>query len=128
MPGEAADLEQAARDYGELLPDPLDLLLLGIGEDGHTASLFPGSPALGERSARVVVVTGPKPPNPRLSITPPVIEAAREILRAGERGGEGRGDRARARGAARRDGGAGAARAAGDVDRGRRRRGRPRRP
>ena len=58
----------------------LDLLLLGLGEDGHTASLFPGSPALAERSARVVVVTGPKPPNPRLSITPPVIEAARAIL------------------------------------------------
>ncbi len=80
MPGEAADLEQAARDYGELLQDPLDVLLLGMGEDGHTASLFPGSPALRELSARVVVVTGPKPPNPRLSITPPVIEAAREIL------------------------------------------------
>ena len=80
MPGDATDLEQAARDYGELLPDALDLLLLGLGEDGHTASLFPGSSALAERSARVVVVTGPKPPNPRLSITPPVIEAAREIL------------------------------------------------
>ena len=80
MPSDAADLEQAARDYGELLPDPLDLLLLGLGEDGHTASLFPGSPAVGEQSARVVVVTGPKPPNPRLSITRPVIEAAREIL------------------------------------------------
>jgi 6-phosphogluconolactonase len=80
MPGEASDLERAARDYGALLPDALDLLLLGLGEDGHTASLFPGSPALAERSARVVVVTGPKPPNPRLSITPPVIEAARAIL------------------------------------------------
>ena len=57
----------AARDYGELLPDPLDLVLLGLGEDGHTASLFPGSPALAERSARVVVVTGPKPPNPGLT-------------------------------------------------------------
>jgi 6-phosphogluconolactonase len=80
MPAEAADLQLAARAYGELLPDPLDLILLGIGEDGHTASLFPGSPALGERSARVAVVTGPKPPNPRLTVTPPVIESARELL------------------------------------------------
>jgi 6-phosphogluconolactonase len=80
MPAEAADLLLAARAYGELLPDPLDLILLGIGEDGHTASLFPGSPALGERSARVAVVTGPKPPNPRLTVTPPVIESARELL------------------------------------------------
>ena len=80
MPGDAADLEQAAGSYGERLPDPLDLIVLGIGEDGHTASLFPGSAATRERSARVVVVTGPKPPNPRLSVTPPVIESAREVL------------------------------------------------
>jgi 6-phosphogluconolactonase len=80
MPADAADLDAAAREYGHLLPNPLDLLLLGIGEDGHTASLFPGSPALAERSARVVPVTGPKPPNPRLTVTPPVIESARAIL------------------------------------------------
>jgi len=80
MPADASDLEAAAREYGAALPDPLDLVLLGIGEDGHTASLFPGLPALAERTARVVVVTGPKPPNPRLSITPPVIEQAREVL------------------------------------------------
>ena len=80
MPAEAKDLEQAARAYGDQLPDRLDLMLLGIGEDAHTASLFPGSPVLGERSARVAVVSGPKPPNPRLTVTPPVIEAAREIL------------------------------------------------
>jgi 6-phosphogluconolactonase len=66
--------------YGERLPDALDLLLLGMGEDGHTASLFPGSPALGERAARVAVVTGPKPPNPRLTITPPVIGGARATI------------------------------------------------
>jgi 6-phosphogluconolactonase len=77
---EAAELELAARAYAELLPDPLDLLLLGLGEDGHTASLFPGSAVLGERNARVAVVSGPKPPNPRLTVTPPVIESAREIL------------------------------------------------
>jgi len=80
MAADAADLEQAARDYARLLPDALDLILLGIGEDGHTASLFPGSPATRERSARVVVVTGPKPPNPRLTVTAPVIESAREVL------------------------------------------------
>jgi len=80
MPADADDLEAAARAYAAALPDPLDLVLLGIGEDGHTASLFPGLPALSEREARVVVVTGPKPPNPRLSLTPPVIEQAREVL------------------------------------------------
>jgi 6-phosphogluconolactonase len=80
MPAEAADLDEAARAYGELLPEPLDLILLGIGEDGHTASLFPGSAVLAERIARVAVVTGPRPPNPRLTVTPRVIEAAREIL------------------------------------------------
>jgi 6-phosphogluconolactonase len=80
MPADASDLETAAREYGAALPDPLDLVLLGVGEDGHTASLFPGLPQLAERVARVVVVTGPKPPNPRLSIAPPVIEQAREVL------------------------------------------------
>jgi 6-phosphogluconolactonase len=80
MPAEAADLDEAAHAYAELLPEPLDLILLGLGEDGHTASLFPGSPVLSERVARVAVVTGPKPPNPRLTVTPPVIETARELL------------------------------------------------
>ena len=80
MPGDAADLEAAAHAYANELPERLDLMLLGIGEDGHTASLFPGSPALAERAAKVAVVTGPKPPNPRLTVTPPVIESARQLL------------------------------------------------
>ena len=56
-----------------------DLLLLGLGEDGHTASLFPGSPALEEPSRLVLPVIGPKPPPQRLSMTFPLINAARHV-------------------------------------------------
>lgn len=81
MKADAADLEAAAADYDALLEEPLDLLLLGIGEDGHTASLFPGSRWLDERVRRVVPVhDSPKPPPRRLTITPRVIEEAREVL------------------------------------------------
>lgn len=79
MPADAADADTAARAYGRLLPDPLDVAILGMGEDGHTASLFPGSPAIDERLERVVAVTGEKPFR-RMTITPPVIESAREVL------------------------------------------------
>ena len=71
---DAADAATAARSYGQLLPDPLDVMILGMGEDGHTASLFPGSPALDESLERVVPVTGPKAPLRRMTITPRVIE------------------------------------------------------
>jgi 6-phosphogluconolactonase len=80
MPAERADREVAAAAYSRLLPEKLDILILGVGTDGHTASLFPGSPALDEPGRRVVAVIGPKPPAARLTITPPVIAAAREVL------------------------------------------------
>lgn len=76
MEAERADREVAAMEYGRLLPPRLDVLILGMGPDGHTASLFPGSPALDERERRVVAVIAPKPPPARLTITPPVIAAA----------------------------------------------------
>jgi 6-phosphogluconolactonase len=80
MEAEADDLQQAADRYAAVLPDALDILVLGIGADGHTASLFPGSAALEERARRVVPVRSPKPPERRLTITPPVIAAARRVL------------------------------------------------
>ncbi len=77
---ERPDRDQAAADYDAILPQRLHLILLGMGEDGHTASLFPGSPALDEHVRRVVVVQGSKPPPWRITITPPVIAAAENVL------------------------------------------------
>ena len=79
MEAERSDQEAAAREYERLLPPRLDILVLGMGPDGHTASLFPGSAALDERQRLVLPVIGAKPPPQRLTITPPVIEAARRV-------------------------------------------------
>jgi len=80
MPADAPDRVEAAKRYGRRLPDPLDVLVLGMGPDGHTASLFPGSAALDETEARVVPVTAPKPPPQRMTITPAVISRSRSIV------------------------------------------------
>jgi 6-phosphogluconolactonase len=77
---ENPDREAAARAYEALLPAAFDLVVLGIGEDGHTASLFPDSPALAASERRCVPVTGPKPPPERLSLTPRALGEAREVI------------------------------------------------
>lgn len=56
-----------------------DLIMLGMGPDGHTASLFPGSPALEEAVRNVIPATGPKPPPQRITFTFPLINAARQV-------------------------------------------------
>jgi 6-phosphogluconolactonase len=85
MQAENPDRDAAARAYERLLPESLDVLVLGIGEDGHTASLFPGADALSESARRVVPVIGPKPPPERLTLTPPEIQRAaqRVVLASG---------------------------------------------
>jgi 6-phosphogluconolactonase len=61
-------------------PPMLDLALLGLGEDGHTASLFPYDAALEERERLCVAVHGRKPPFERVTLTLPVLRAARSIV------------------------------------------------
>jgi 6-phosphogluconolactonase len=75
----AAELRRAAQpqDHG---PVPaFDVLLLGIGPEGHVASLFPGMPALYDDRPVVAVRGAPKPPPIRLSLTLPALRRAREV-------------------------------------------------
>lgn len=64
---------------GEMTPR-FDLVLLGLGEDGHTASLFPGTAALAERDALAVANPVPKLNATRLTLTVPVLAAGREVV------------------------------------------------
>lgn len=82
----ADELRKAARpeDHG---PVPsFDILLLGVGPDGHVASLFPEMPALHDDRPVVAVHGSPKPPPTRISLTLPAIRAARQVwvIAAGE--------------------------------------------
>ncbi len=85
MPVEETDLGWAAQDYGRLLvslagaPPRLDIVVLGLGADGHTASLVPGDAALDIRDADVAV-TAPYQGRRRMTLTFPVINRARHIL------------------------------------------------
>jgi len=95
VPGVDGNPEQAAAAYERELrahfpdaPPRFDVALQGLGEDGHTASLFPEDSALEERERWVVAVHGAKPPFERVTLTLPVLRAARRIVMLAEGAGK----------------------------------------
>jgi 6-phosphogluconolactonase len=81
MRADAEDVDEAVAEYELAMEAALDLLVLGMGPDGHTASLFPGSPLVLDRERRAAMVyDSPKPPPRRMTILPRVIAEARTVM------------------------------------------------
>lgn len=81
MPAELGP-DEAAGLYAHVVASvaPLDVVTLGVGEDGHTASLFPGHPALRASGLAVGIRDSPKPPPQRVTLTLNALQSARRVL------------------------------------------------
>jgi 6-phosphogluconolactonase len=80
MPVNADDLEAAAASYADELPPKLDLVHLGLGPDGHTASLVPGDPVLEVADRPVAITANPYQGRRRMTLTYPALAAARKVV------------------------------------------------
>lgn len=88
MPADEPDRDAASQAYTEEMRrifatngiPSFDLIQLGMGPEGHTASLFPHQASLHEQQRLVMPVSVPKPPPPRLTFTPPILNAAHNVL------------------------------------------------
>jgi 6-phosphogluconolactonase len=80
MPVTQRDLDAAAREYESQLPERLELVHLGLGPDGHTASLVPGDPVLEVTDRRVALTEHPYQGHRRMTLAYPALDAARRIV------------------------------------------------